>query len=179
MAGYRGYSMSNNAVSAYSNGLLPASKIKEVPAVLIERFVRYSEWHHSSKQYNRVKFYDPKIVRATFGLIEASDEDDDLIPANPEAVAALAAHKAEEKSVGSVHYDCLVEWIEWSGSLRNPKAEERKESGCTVQIKGQTAKITLPNGTVLTKRLSTRGFFWKQATQPAARRFPRTRGGGP
>ena len=34
MAGYAGFSMSNNAVAAYDSGLVPASKIPGVPAAL-------------------------------------------------------------------------------------------------------------------------------------------------
>lgn len=162
MAGYNGFSMSNNAVAAYADGLLPASKIKQVPATLIERFVRANEWHHSSKNYNRVNFYDPAVVLATFGLVEACDEDGDPIPANPEAISALAAHKAEKKRGATVHTGCTVEWIEWTGSLKRPTANERREVECTVSVKGQTATITLANGEVVTKRLSTRGFSWKK-----------------
>jgi len=162
MAGYNGYSMSNNAVAAYDAGLLPASKIKQVPAILIERFVPAAEWHHSSKSYNRVKFYDPTQVLATFGQIESCDEDGDPIPANPDAIAALAAYQVEKKGGATVHTSCTVEWIEWAGSLKRPTATERKEVGCTVSIKGQTATITLASGEVVTKRLSTRGFYWKK-----------------
>lgn len=162
MAGYDGYSMSNNAVAAYDEGLLPASKIKQVPTALIEQFVRYSEWHHSSKNYNRVKFYDPTLVLATFGLVAADDECGNPIPASPQAIAALTAYKAGMKSQGETHHDCTIEWIEWSGSLKRPTAKNRKETGCTVTIKGQTATIALPNGEIMTKRLSTRGFYWKK-----------------
>lgn len=161
MAGYNGYSMSNNAVAAYEAGLLPASKIKQVPANLIEQFVRYEEWHHSSKAYNRVKFYNRATVLAVFGLQEAVDGDGDPIHANPAAVAALAAWKASRKSGSVTHENCTVEWIEWTGSLKRPTATERKETGCTVTVKGQTAKVVLPNGKVITKQLSTRGFSWR------------------
>lgn len=162
MAGYNGYSMSNNAVAAYNDGLLPASKIKQVPTILIERFVRAAEWHHISKAYNPVNFYDPALVLATFGLVEACDEYGDPIPAKPEAIAALAAYKVEKKGGATVYTGCTVEWIEWTGSLKRPTATERKEADCTVSIKGQTATITLANGEVVTKRLSTRGFYWKK-----------------
>ncbi len=36
--GYEGNSMSNRAIRAYEEGLLPASKIKEVPTKLIRGF---------------------------------------------------------------------------------------------------------------------------------------------
>ena len=156
MSGYNGFSMSNNAVAAYDDGLLPASKIKAVTPILIERFCRYAEWHHSSKAFNRVKFYDPDYVLATFGLIPSDDHD-----ANDAAVTALAAHKAEKKSGPEILDNCTVEWIEWTGSLRRPKATERKEEGCMVAIKGQTATITTRSGEVFVKRLSTRGFSYR------------------
>lgn len=154
MAGYQqDFSMSNNAVAAYNYGLLPASKIKGIPAALIDKHCRYEEWHHSSKAFNRVKFYDEAYVRATFGLIAHEDHDPDA-----DAIAALAAHKEARKDAPTVWTNCTAEWIEWSGSLRRPKATEMKATGCTVSVKGQTATITLANGNSFIKRLSTNGF---------------------
>lgn len=69
MAGYDGYSMSNNARRAYTDGLLPASKmIKELKkrfpktfkglnTKVFKKFVTASEWHHTSCKYNETKFY--------------------------------------------------------------------------------------------------------------------------
>ena len=154
MAGYQqDFSMSNNAIAAYNNGLLPASKIKGIPAALINQYCRYEEWHHSSKAFNKVKFYDEALVRATFGLAEYEDHEPDA-----DAIAALAAHKACKKDAPAVWINCTVEWIEWSGSLRRPKATEMKAEGCTVSVKSQTATITLANGNSFIKRLSTNGF---------------------
>ena len=156
MSGYSpDFSMSNNAIAAYENGLRPASKIPGVPAALVKEFCRPDEWHHSSKAYNRVNFYNPAEVRAIFGL-EVSEEFD----ADPRAVAALAVHKAGGSSA-ETHLNCYVEWIEWSGSLKRPTATERAAEGCTVVVKGQTATITLPGGQTLTKRLATRSFFFR------------------
>lgn len=157
MAGYNGFSMSNNAVAAYSNGLVPASKIPGVPAALVREFVRPDEWHHSSKNYNTVDFFNPVAVRATFGLEVHEDYD-----ADPRAVAALAAHNARAKSAPVVHENCRVEWIEWAGSLKRPTATNRVAEGCTVSVKGATATITLPDGATMTKRLSTRGFSFRK-----------------
>lgn len=154
MAGYNHHAgMSNNAVSAYDSGLQPASKIKDIPAKLIDQFCRYEEWHHSSKNYNKVKFYDPAYVLAVFGLETSEDHE-----ANPHAIAALDAHKESKKTAPTIHTNCVVEWIEWGGSLKRPKAEECRAEGCTVSVKGQTATITLENGNSFVKRLSTNGF---------------------
>lgn len=153
MAGYSDdYSMSNNAIAAYDAGLVPASKIKGIPPALIRKFCRADEWHHSSKAYNRVDFFNPPMVRATFGMESCED-----YPADPEAVAALAAHNAAKPSAVA-HTGCLVRWIEWSGTLKRPTATHCEAEGCAVVVKGQTATVTLPDGRTLTKRLSTSGF---------------------
>lgn len=89
MAGYSGYSMSNNAVAAYESGERPASKwtkkaiiarileltaeregdgeplsididfIKSLPVKTLKDIALCeSSWHHTSKMYNRTKFFD-------------------------------------------------------------------------------------------------------------------------
>lgn len=81
MAGYSGFSMSNNAVNAYNNGEMPLSKwSKKIIIAAIEdlninlnfdisllnkltvkelryHFLESAGWHHSSKFYNCVDFY--------------------------------------------------------------------------------------------------------------------------
>ena len=156
MSGYsHDFSMSNNAIAAYDNGLRPASKISGVPAVLVKKFCRPDEWHHSSKAYNRVNFYNPTEVRAIFGLEVSEDFD-----ADSRAIAALAEHKVGGAGI-ETHMNCRVEWIEWAGSLKRPTATKRTADGCAVSVKGQTATITLPTGETLTKRLATRGFHFR------------------
>lgn len=151
MTGYNGYSMSNNAVSAYENGLRPASKIAGIPAVLIAKFMPVGEWHHTSKTFNRTRFYNPNHVRIVFGLDPAADGWEP----SPEAVNALACAR---DLFPTLHLRQTVTWIEWAGSFKNAKPVHRHESGCTVSVKGQTATVTLPNGGQLVKRLATRGF---------------------
>lgn len=68
MAGYFGYSKSNNAISAEENDRFPLTKAKKVLAKKLgwtqakaEQFLKNlgtDEWHHCSKHYNRVDFYD-------------------------------------------------------------------------------------------------------------------------
>ena len=156
MAGYQSdYSMSNNAIEAYDNGLLPASKIKGVPAPLIAAHCRYEEWHHSSSKFNKVKFYNPEYVLATFGL----EISDDHAP-SPAAIAALTAHKSTKKRAAEVYINCRVEWREWrcAGRYGKKSCERMSASSCTVSIKAQTATITTPDGKSFIKRLATTGF---------------------
>ena len=68
MAGYDGHSKSNNAVDAEGRGLMVASKL----SAIVKRHRRYrgatasdiaavlpiDEWHHTSKKFNRVNYYD-------------------------------------------------------------------------------------------------------------------------
>jgi len=68
MAGYDGYSKSNNALLAESEGKLPLSRaITEVARIAgcTRKAARESllaigpsEWHHTSKHYNRTDYYD-------------------------------------------------------------------------------------------------------------------------
>jgi len=80
MAGYAGYSMSNNEISAYADGKIPLSNITR--PVLDEYGVQMSvpmfrwlcatvkgfqpcEWHHTGLYFNETYFYDlPAISRA-------------------------------------------------------------------------------------------------------------------
>lgn len=95
MAGYNGYSMSNNAVNAYNNGEMPLSKWTkkafleqvqyeiaqdELPSTIMDDlngmktadlkgFLKLSSWHHTSSHYNRTNFYsvDTDYLLTHFG----------------------------------------------------------------------------------------------------------------
>lgn len=149
MAGYCDFSMSNNAKAAYWDGLVPASKIRGVPAELVRRFCEPKEWHHTSSRFNCTDFYDPEVVRSVFGL-----QPEDYKP-DPYAVEALEEWKAAKKKAPEVFNGCTVEWLHWTRDYYNRRRPiERREEGCRVEIKGATAKITLPSGKLMTKRIT-------------------------
>jgi hypothetical protein len=168
MAGYNhSAGMSNNAVEAYDAGLRPASRtLSGVSATLIARFCEAAEWHHSSGWYNTVDFYDCHQAAVTFGKAEPCDDPDCDCAPNASAIAALAESKTKRAEPATLLTNQTVEWIDWSGTRNHPKATERKESGCTVAVKGKTATITLPNGTTFTKRLTTNGFAFRNDAAP-------------
>ena len=84
MAGYNGYSKSNNAVMAEANGRYPMTQAVKVVRAATSLSVKVTkerlealwggEWHHSSKMYNRVKYYDAEqlialvVVESAAGL---------------------------------------------------------------------------------------------------------------
>lgn len=87
MAGYHGYSMSNNAVEAYDRGLMPRSKwtksdildeltdllkgeeakakievLAKMPTEKVRSYcLNYKERHHTGKYYNYTDFYEVDI----------------------------------------------------------------------------------------------------------------------
>lgn len=97
MAGYNGYSMSNNAAAAYNSGEKPLSKwtkiaifeeitencdIPEEKMTVLQKmtvkelkkeFLHWSSWHHTSKMYNCTDFYSlvfERIEEITIAEIE-------------------------------------------------------------------------------------------------------------
>ena len=69
MAGYSGFSMSNNALEAYERGLAPASKVRKpkgVTSKMVKALVEPVERHHTSKYYNLTDFYCPDEITLAF-----------------------------------------------------------------------------------------------------------------
>lgn len=123
MAGYHGYSMSNNAVAAYYNGEKPYSKwtksdiLDEIPDNLKESakkltlseirslFLKWTSWHHTSSMYNRTDFYSVCADGVTVNQIEFT-----IVQRQPKVKKAKpAAVKAQ------------VQYGEWEGTRKHPK----------------------------------------------------------
>ena len=169
MAGYSGYSMSNNAVAAYDNGEKPLSKwkkadileavktqevelkcspskLQKLPAVLLKEIcLCYSSWHHTSSHYNETKFY---MLNAEY-LETLTDAMVDEI-----AAEYNKTHAKEKQSVEET-WECA--FLEWSGTRKHPKATEVVEQGI---VRGQwfyrkdgTKKKTSANGFRFIKRV--------------------------
>lgn len=67
MAGYNGYSKSNNAIDAERDYKYPKSTAKRLLGLKDSAFGSPCEWHHTSMWYNRTDYYDLRdlIVRQT------------------------------------------------------------------------------------------------------------------
>lgn len=149
MAGYYGYSMSNNAVQAYMDGEKPLSKwrkkdildaigekladgeislqcsmeqLRKTPAgALREICLCGSSSHHTSKYYNMTDFY---------GLDE--DALEDLTDGRLQEISLEFREKQEKlkrekENEREEIWECT--FLEWSGTRRHPKAEEITETG--------------------------------------------------
>lgn len=128
MSGYYGYSMSNNAVSAYDDGEMPLSKwtkaeildrcgdkmdiLKFLTVSELRKNLLYkSSWHHTSCHYNCTDFY--------------SFDDDSLEEIGSERVEEIIRnrperHKKQHKKQPQ-KITALIEYTVWEGQYRNYK----------------------------------------------------------
>lgn len=140
MAGYHNFSMSNNALEAYSNGERPLSKwtkekmiqeiqyqemeiefdinlLKKLPlSELKDRLLIKTSWHHTSSHYNKTDFYSLNLD----AISELTNEK--LKKISEEVKKTKAAEPEKEER-------WICSFLEWSGSRKHPKATEITEEG--------------------------------------------------
>ena len=145
MAGYYGYSMSNNAIDAYENGEKPRGKWKKseivdaigaainsgeicpkcekimfylygIPAkYLRDLCLRRSSWHHTSSWYNETDFY--------------SIDYDGIERMTEEQIKCYIDNINKKKKVEPTEERWVCHFLVWSGSRNHPKAKECVEEG--------------------------------------------------
>ena len=143
MAGYSGYSMSNNAVAAYESGEKPLSKwtkadiieaiedaikenelilncnlekLKKLKVNVLKQICLYcSSWHHTSNHYNKTNFYSLDTDR----IERLTDE-------KIEEFINSSKNKTKEE-LTEEKWKCA--FLEWSGTRKHPKATEVIEIG--------------------------------------------------
>ena len=146
MAGYNGYSKSNNAVDAENCGRFPATrlaKLLNVSVDAIRQVLEPSEWHHTSSWYNETNYYDGAALLAALNndIDYCGDYDEDDIESAREQLTAMrdydqkskAASKAyrlahpQTKPIIKYHRHCAVKYFEWISRNRKRviKLEDR------------------------------------------------------
>jgi len=118
MAGYDGFSMSNNAVGAYDQGKVPLSKMNkpwlqaneiDLSATharwLAKNHVGADEWHHSSKMFNRTEFYSADAIKDF--VQEHGNKADEF--------------KAATSKPADAPTPATASWTEWQGNGRSAK----------------------------------------------------------
>ena len=120
--GYHGYSMSKRAASAYTNGEKPLSRWTKRAIIdsideweennnrlmtvdvnqmtrddLIERYIRYSSWHHTSKMINVTEFYQLSDILLTADSREMTA--DEIKSRNDMISSQINAEEEEEKRI--------------------------------------------------------------------------------
>jgi len=157
-SGYNGYSMSNRAVEAYSNGEKPLSKwtkaeiisavsefdsdkaelLKSVKALTLkEKVLCCSSWHHTSSRYNKTNFY-----RIDEDFVNGLTEED---------IAEMALTKRDVKKESKT-YKGDIFYLEWSGTRNYPKAEEKCLNNVNIEERGSFYYVTDDAGNKLLKK---------------------------
>ena len=182
MAGYNGYSKSNNACDAEDEGRYPATQLARrlgCRPSAIRDLLTPSEWHHTSGWYNRTDYYDEPVLRAVAGgdrraAVEAAEG---VITAPPgdgrpawmlireilreqrRLLCRLRRHHKDKPRVERRWTGCAVRWLSWHGSRRRPRCTECHAEGCAVVWKGgATVVIERAGHAPSRKRIGTRGF---------------------
>jgi len=161
MSGYSEFSKSNNAISAEEEGRFPASRAAKrlnIPTGFIRdccQFARQNnEYHHVSKYYNEVAYYDAAEIQRWIDKHPDTEEE-----AGGPFDAALARWRCEQNKPQVVHTNVTVTWLEWGGTRSHPHASERTVAGCTVRDEGgKFVTVFLPDGRAMRKGKDTRGF---------------------
>lgn len=156
--GYDGYSMSNNARSAYDDGEKPLSKWtktellsairsynvsadvilalqKHNAETLRRELLIYSGWHHTSEYYNKTNFYAidvDKIDELTADLVNSWEK--------------------VENSVDLLKYRGNFNYVEWQGSRKYPKAVPYRLENVNIEEKGSFYYVTDAEDKLLIKK---------------------------
>lgn len=132
MAGYKGWSMSNNAVECYENNIKPMSKwkkddilecVEETYGVDIYNvssklslgelkgmFLLYDSWHHTSNRFNKTDFYrfdDEKEIDVEF--------------INNIISSRIKKEKTVKVETPNLYLTALVKYEQWEGTRKHPK----------------------------------------------------------
>lgn len=150
MAGYFGYSMSNNAVDAYESGEKPRSKwtkaailnaieaevlngtlslqcniekLKQAPlSFLRTKALQYASWHHTSKYFNGTDFFalDTDYL--------ASLTDDKL----SKEIESYRMEQSQEKKTRTAPERWLCSFLVWGGTRNYPSSKRYVEEGIII-----------------------------------------------
>lgn len=175
MAGYDGYSMSNNAREAYEDGYMPKSKWTKLAMIegikryieenllddewnfdidklngmsrelLFKTFFIYKEWHHTSSKYNRTDFYGVN----EYDVVNMTNEKIDKLISEDKKKKTSKKKPQDKPEEPQGMYLC--EFKHWTGTKKHPKCE-------IVQAVGEIRGKMFYSSEYGNKRLSTDSF---------------------
>jgi len=156
MSGYAmDFSQSNNALDAKREGKFPASTCARKLGVPVEFVRRHhsGEWHHTSKHYNCVNFFDLDHLREILETEEGQQE-----------LCEIKTTLAEKKQVApEIIENATGQYLEWSGTRNHPKAHEVTFTGAKATKKGEWWTIEIPGQKAFRKNVNARGFEIRKA----------------
>ena len=168
-SGYYGFKMSNRAAEAYENGEKPLSKWtkkaiieqieeyieengiicpietlkKTTSPVLKKLLLKRTSWHHTSYYANATDFYS-----VNYDVLE------DLTQEEIEAAAVVSKKAAVKLN----RYRGNIDYLEWTGSRKHPKAIRHSLKNVNIEEKGSFYIVSDDGGKVLLrKKISSNG----------------------
>ena len=139
MAGYNGYSKSNNAVSAEHENKFPATtlaKLLKVKQEAIKQYLNPCEWHHTSSYYNETNYYDGDIFIKIINNKDLEDYTTEEIKEAKILLNVMKNFKPVKPVKNELSYKANIEYIEWSGTRKHPKANVIKHENIDVVERG-------------------------------------------
>jgi hypothetical protein len=162
-SGYTGFSMSNRAAEAYTNGEKPYSKwtkreilekVREISAdkeqllsrlplnTLKDTVLVRTSWHHTSSRCNRTDFY--------------SVSDEAVQNFSEDQVTELCQKTTSEKAA-SLRYPGEIRYLEWSGTRAHPHAETIVLKDVMIEERGSFYYIYKNGEEILKKKIGSNG----------------------
>lgn len=142
MAGYNGFSRSNNCeIALQDNDLITSDQmVKRIKKELgltvnaedIQQILTYTEKHHTSSYFNWQHFYEKGYHFNEYEI---------------EAMKIRSQHNTRERET----YLADVKYVVWTGSRNHPKATNIEFTDIRVSEKGQFYTFYTPNGDVKKK----------------------------
>lgn len=160
-AGYYGYSKSNNAVDAESEGRFPLTKAvsivsknlgitKEQAKWLLE-YIGPSEWHHTSSHYNKTNYYDTNLESIFETIADKLDLEDLITKEQLLDFINTKFVKPETKQEKGYYAD--FDYIIWSGTRNHPIADEQHLKNVYIVEKGSFYFVyDKPDGNLIVKK---------------------------
>lgn len=188
MAGYYGYSMSNNAVKAYNSGKRPWSRwtktliLEDVKALTIDsyeecegnneeldslkkKFKLLSKCSTDTLRKHLLKYAGWHHTSSRYNKTEFYEVDEDmfLTVGEKDIQDWIESAKADRAAVATpICYRGKIRWLEWGGTRNHPKAKERELSNVFIQEKGAFYYVYDPNQSnklILKKKIGSNGTF--------------------
>jgi hypothetical protein len=128
MAGYDGFSKSNNALAAERDGKMTAGRLAKAwhtTAAVIKQVFKTREYHHTSSWFNCTDYYDKP---------EFADAAEFCALVHRVRVLTVEAKRQARTFIAR-----RVKWLEWIGTRSHPRAIEEMRENVKVTIKGQFA----------------------------------------
>jgi len=148
MGGYIGFSRSKRAALAEEFGRYPATRAAQllgVSTAAVKAVLVPHEWHHASKYFNRVDYYDISLL-LDYADGETEGWSTEELDEAAETIRRLKDFKAPKTEENL--FRANVHFILWTGTRKHPVANQFHYEGIVVEQHGKRLVFYTPDGKV-------------------------------